>query len=66
MDRLHRSKPYRVIMGKLKGMSGPADPLVEQSYRYPAAAWSEAEALLHCREHGGELFELANRPGRRG
>lgn len=66
MERMHGSKPYRVILGKLKGKSGHADPMVEQTYRYPADAWTEDDAMAHCREHGGELFEPATRPGRRG
>jgi hypothetical protein len=66
MERLHGSKPYRVILGKLKGKSGRGDPMVEQTYRYPADAWTEDEAAAHCREHGGAFFEPATRPGRRG
>jgi len=62
MERMHGSKTYRVILGKLRGKSGRADPMVEQTYRYPADAWTEAEAMAHCREHRGELFEPATRP----
>ncbi len=66
MQRMHGSKLYRVIMGKLNGKSGRGSRLVEQTYRYPADAWSEDEALAHCWEHGGERFEPATRRGRRG
>jgi len=65
MERMHGSKPYRVILGKLKGTSARADPMVEQTYRYPIDAWTEGEAMAHCREHGGGLFEPATRPRRR-
>jgi len=50
-----------VILGKLKGRNAPADPMVEQAYRYPVDAWSEYEARAHCGEHGGALFEPASR-----
>lgn len=46
-------------MGKLKGQSGRTDPMHEQTYRYPAEAWTEAEAKAHCRKHGGRRFEPA-------
>ncbi|HUL04338.1 MAG TPA: hypothetical protein VLV16_14045 [Gemmatimonadales bacterium] len=59
MDRVHGSKPYRVIMGKLNGQSAHGDPMVEQTYRYPAPAWTVEEAERHCRAHGGRLFEPA-------
>ena len=59
MARQHGSKPYRVILGKRKGRSRPDDPLVEQTYRYPANAWAADEAQAHCRAHGGKLFESA-------
>lgn len=62
MERMHGSKTYRVILGKLRGKSGRADPMVEQTYRYPADAWTEDEAMAHCREHRGELFEPATSP----
>ncbi|HTS87484.1 MAG TPA: hypothetical protein VMG41_03250 [Gemmatimonadales bacterium] len=65
MHRMHGGKPYRVILGKLAGVSGPDDPLVEQTYRYPTDAWTEGEARAHCREHGGGLFEPAAPPRRR-
>jgi hypothetical protein len=65
MRRLHGSQPYRVIVGKLRGTSGPRDPMVEQTYRYPTDAWTEDEARAHCREHGGGLFEPAARRARR-
>lgn len=61
MERLHGSRPYRVILGKLKGRKAPADPMVEQAYRYPIEAWTEDEARAHCGEHGGALFEPASR-----
>jgi len=49
MERRHGSKPYQVIMGKLKGKSGPGNPMVEQTYRYAAAVWTRDEAMAHCR-----------------
>ena len=55
---MHGSKPYRVIMGKLTGRSGPEDSMVEQTYRYPKDEWTPVEAMAHCRDHGG-LFEPA-------
>jgi hypothetical protein len=61
MQRLHGSKPYRVIMGKLRGKSGSKDPMVEQTYRYPADVWTKGEAMAHCREHSGHRFEPAVR-----
>lgn len=61
MPRMHGSKPYRVIMGKLRGKSDPADPMLEQSYRYPIDAWTEHEAMAHCHEHGRHRFEPAGR-----
>jgi hypothetical protein len=61
MERVHGSKPYRVILGKLKGEAGPGDSIVEQTYRYRVDAWTEAEARAHCRQHGGERFEPATR-----
>ncbi|HYL55602.1 MAG TPA: hypothetical protein VEU73_08515 [Gemmatimonadales bacterium] len=63
MERRHEAKRYRVIVGKLKGKSGRADPMVEQTYRYPADVWTEAEALAHCRAHNGHLFEPATGGG---
>lgn len=64
MQRVHGSKPYRVIMGKLRDRSGPENPMVEQTYRYPADMWTPDEAMAHCRDHGGHLFEPATRPER--
>lgn len=64
MRRMHGSKHYRVIVGKLAGKSGARDAMVEQTYRYPTDAWTEDEALAHCREHGGRLFEPATRQAR--
>jgi hypothetical protein len=61
MERMHGSKPYRVIMGKLKGKSGLGNPMVEQTYRYAAAVWTRDEAMAHCRGHRGQLFEPATR-----
>ena len=58
-DRIHDGKRYRVILGKLRGKSGHDDPMVEQTYRYPSDAWTADEAALHCRMHGGKLFEPA-------
>jgi hypothetical protein len=66
MERMHGSKPYRVILGKLPGKSGRGDPMVEQAYRYPVDAWTENEAMVHCRGHEGALFEPATVGGRRG
>lgn len=63
MQRMHGSKPYRVIMGKLRGQSGPTGPMLEQTYRYPTDAWTEGEAMAHCQEHGGQRFEPAVRKG---
>jgi len=63
MERIHGSKPYRVIMGKLRGKSGPTDPMIEQTYRYPVDAWVETEAMAHCREHRGHRFEPATHKG---
>jgi len=57
--RSHGSQAYRVIMGKLKGHSGPGDPMVEQTYRYPTAEWTPEEAQAHCAAHEGALFEPA-------
>jgi len=59
MHRMHGSKPYRVIMGKLGGQSARGDPMVEQTYRYPVDDWTVEEAEAHCRAHGGMLFEPA-------
>jgi hypothetical protein len=59
MERMHGSKRYRVILGKLKGWGGPDDPMVEQTYRYPADVWTAEQALSHGRAHGGTLFEPA-------
>jgi hypothetical protein len=59
MKRMHGSNEYRVILGKLKGKSGPADPMVEQTYRYPSDVWSAEEALAHGRAHGAVRFEPA-------
>ena len=59
MERVHGSKRYRVIMGKLKGQSARGDPMVEQTYRYPVDSWTVEEAERHCRDHGGGLFEPA-------
>ena len=59
MERMHGAKRYRVILGKTKGKSGPGDPMVEQTYRYPADVWTAEEALAHGRAHGGMLFEPA-------
>lgn len=61
MQRRHGAKPYRVILGKLRGASGPDDPLVEQTYRYPTGVWTEEEARSHCRDHDGGFFEPATR-----
>lgn len=55
-ERKHDGKTYRVIYGKPNGGDGS----VEQAYRYPVGEWSEAEARVHCREHGGS-FEPASR-----
>ncbi len=63
LERVHGSRPYRVILGKLRGRSGADDPMVEQTYRYPADHWTAHEAETHCREHGGQSFEPAR--GRR-
>ena len=57
--RRHGTQPYRVIMGKLRNRSGPDDPMVEQTYRYPAADWTLEEARAHCAAHYGRLFEPA-------
>ena len=57
--RTHGSQAYRVIMGKLKGQSSFGDPMVEQTYRYPAAEWTLEEARAHCAAHEGKLFEPA-------
>jgi len=59
MERRHGSKRYRVILGKMKGSSGPTDPMVEQTYRYPADVWTAEEARSHGGAHGGTLFEPA-------
>lgn len=59
LRRRHGAKPYRVILGKLRGRSGARDPLVEQTYRYPVDAWTAREASAHCRKHGGRRFEPA-------
>lgn len=63
LPRMHRAKAYRVIMGKLKGHSGRADRLFEQTYRYPTDTWTKAEARAHCSEHRGRRFEPAARKG---
>ena len=65
IQRTHGSKPYRVIVGKLRVRSGRRDPMVEQTYRYPTEAWIEEEARVHCREHGGLVFEPATHRPRR-
>ena len=59
MTRTNGSKRYRVVMGKLRAKKGPDDPMVEQTYRYPADAWTAEEARSHCGTHGGRLFEPA-------
>lgn len=61
IQRMHGSQSYRVIMGRLRVRSGPGDPMLEQTYRYPVAAWTVDEARAHCREHGGVRFEAAVR-----
>ena len=61
MERRHGSRPYRVILGKLEGRNAPADPMVEQAYRYPVDVWTEDQARAHCREHDGARFEPATR-----
>lgn len=61
MRRRHGSKPYRVIVGKLRARSVLRDPLIEQTYRYPTDTWTADEAMAHCREHEGQLFEPAAR-----
>jgi hypothetical protein len=61
MQRMHGSKPYRVILGKLRGQGGPTDPMHEQTYRYPTKTWTEDEAMAHCQQHGGQRFEPAAR-----
>ena len=55
MDRNHEGKPYRVVVGKLKGESA----MTEQSYLYPTADWTAAAAKNHCTNHGGIAFETA-------
>jgi hypothetical protein len=59
MERMHGSKRYRVVLGKLKGRGKPGDPMVEQTYRYPADVWTPEDALAHGRAHGATLFEPA-------
>ena len=59
MPRTHEGHPYRVIIGKLSGASRPDDPMVEQTYRYPADEWTPEEARAHCDAHGGTRFEPA-------
>lgn len=59
MWRVHDGRSYRVILGKLAGQSGRDDPMVEQTYRYPADVWTEHDAMTHCGEHGGGRFEPA-------
>jgi len=61
MPRRHGSKPYRVIMGKVRARGLSTDPLVEQTYRYPADVWSPEEAMRHGRAHGAARFEPAMR-----
>lgn len=56
MERDHKSKPYSVIMGKLKD----DDAMTEQAYRYPKDAWTPAEAKAHCTAHKGISFEPAS------
>ena len=55
-EREHGGRAYRVIYGKPEDGDGS----VEQAYRYPVDAWSESEAGVHCRGHGG-FFEPAER-----
>jgi hypothetical protein len=59
LPRRHEGKPYRVIIGKVRGHDLPTDPMVEQTYRYPADLWTPEEAERHGRAHGGTWFEPA-------
>ena len=54
MKRSHKGKPYRVIIGKLKGET----TTTEQAYRYGKDVWDAGEARTHCKAHGG-TFEGA-------
>jgi hypothetical protein len=56
---MHGTKPYRVVLGKVKVRTELRDPMVEQTYRYPADVWTAEQAQSHCRAHGGRLFEPA-------
>jgi hypothetical protein len=55
VSRESGGKRYAVIMGKLTG----DDAMTEQSYRYPTADWTVAEARSHCSRHDGIAFEPA-------
>jgi hypothetical protein len=55
----HGTKPYRAVLGKVKGKTEPHDPMVEQTYRYRADVWTAEQAQSHCRAHGGMFFEPA-------
>lgn len=59
VHREHEGKQYDCVMGRMKG----EDTMTEQSYRYPADTWTEAEARRHCKEHNGILFEPATGEG---
>jgi hypothetical protein len=48
-------KQYSVIIGRLKGES----KTTSQSFRYPKAGWTVAQARAHCKRHSG-TFEPAS------
>lgn len=49
-------KRLDLILGRLKGK----DTMTLQSFRYPKAAWTPAQAKSHCKSHDGAVFEPAS------
>ena len=54
VEQVSNGKPFRILIGKLKG----ATSTTIQAIRYPKRYWSEAEARAKCNTRGGR-FEAA-------
>ena len=53
VTRHHKGKIYSIIRGNIDGVR------TDQAYRYKKDIWSKKEALKHCKDHDGILFEVA-------
>jgi hypothetical protein len=62
IKQIWEAKGIRALGGKLKGKTGPDDPVVIQALRFDASKWTEAEARKWLKEHGYKpiLFEPAS------